>query len=557
MTEAELQAHYKQSWAERDDYTKAVLNSTSKKIVVVAGPGTGKTTLFSKMLEGKNGDALTLTFINALVDDLSLGLYGMSEVKTLHGFSASFLKKTINARVFPKLCEVIKEDAVILMGEDINFDELFQIGSGKAEYFTFYKARKDFYGKYYGFTDVVYALGQYLAANPHKIPAYKQIVVDEFQDFNPAEVAVIDLLADRSPTLVAGDDDQSLYTDLKKADPQHIRHKHGGTNGEYAAFVLPFCSRSTRVIVEAANDVVRKAKASGLLQGRIEKPYLYFPCKEKDAEGRQNPLINYTTMYQTQLARYMADEISLVAAVERKKFEVLVVMPPQLKKVSLPKLANALKKKGFKNISTPDASYVNEPTFFDGLKVLLEDKDSNLGWRVVAKTLLSPADFRNLIQTADGKPVSELLGVAHRKDVRALLALLRKVQNNEDVPKDKLEFLLERIGLVPHEIAKAQLHNDLLEQEMAQQGTPRAIKDIHITITTIPSSKGLSGDYVFITNFDDTYYSQDKQGGVGDKDVFNFLVALTRAKKKAFLISSKAAEPTLLGWIASDKLERQ
>ena len=189
MTEEELEALYEQSAAERDGHTKAVLSSASKKIVVVAGPGTGKTTLFSKMLEGKNGDALTLTFINALVDDLSLGLYGMSDVKTLHGFSASFLKKTISAKVFPKLCAVIKEDAVILMGEDINFDELFQIGSGKAEHFAFYKARKDFYGKYYGFADVVYALGQYLSANRHKIPAYKQIVVDEFQDFNQAEVA--------------------------------------------------------------------------------------------------------------------------------------------------------------------------------------------------------------------------------------------------------------------------------------------------------------------------------------------------------------------------------
>ena len=85
MTEAELEALYKQSWIERDDHTKAVLNSTSKKIVVVAGPGTGKTTLFSKMLEGKSGDALTLTFINALVDDLSLGLFVIFPRKNRQG----------------------------------------------------------------------------------------------------------------------------------------------------------------------------------------------------------------------------------------------------------------------------------------------------------------------------------------------------------------------------------------------------------------------------------------------------------------------------------------
>ena len=32
-----------------------------------------------------------------------------------------------------------------------------------------------------------------------KVPKYEQVVVDEFQDFNKLEVALIDLLSDKNP----------------------------------------------------------------------------------------------------------------------------------------------------------------------------------------------------------------------------------------------------------------------------------------------------------------------------------------------------------------------
>ena len=83
----------------------------------------------------------------------------------------------------------------------------------------------------------------------------------------------------------------------------------------------------------------------------------------------------------------------------------------------------------------------------------------------------------------------------------------------------------------------------------------RGIKNIPITITTIPRSKGLSGDYVFITNFDDNYYIENKKKGISDIDVFKFLVALTRTKKKLFLISSKKEIPTFLKWINKSKIK--
>ncbi|MGH2569526.1 MAG: AAA family ATPase, partial [Bacteroidota bacterium] len=228
---------------------EAIVTSTSLKKVVVAGPGTGKTYLFRKIVEGKT-NTLTLTFINALVEDLSLELYGTSDVKTLHSFARSQLGKVVKGvKVYPKLS---------------------------------------------GYSDIIFALAKYLEREKEKIPAYDQVLVDEFQDFNKLEISLIDLLSEKSQILLVGDDDQALYDDLKSASAEHIRERFGDSETEYQPFGLPHCRRCTRVIVDAVNDVVSNAKDKGVVQGRIDKRYEYFEEREKDLESENNPKIIYS-----------------------------------------------------------------------------------------------------------------------------------------------------------------------------------------------------------------------------------------------------------------------
>lgn len=92
---------YEAARLEREKHVDAILSSKSKKKLVVAGPGTGKTYLFERILEGKK-ESLTLTFVNALVEDLSLKLYGLSDVRTLHGFALKILKKAEEKRAKEK-----------------------------------------------------------------------------------------------------------------------------------------------------------------------------------------------------------------------------------------------------------------------------------------------------------------------------------------------------------------------------------------------------------------------------------------------------------------------
>src|SRR5262249_26389675 len=115
-----------------------------------------------------------------------------------------------------------------------------------------------------------------------EIETYDTVLIDEYQDFNRLEALLLDLLATRSPIIIAGDDDQALYSQLRNSSPEFIRARYAG--GEYARFELPFCMRCTEVIVRAVGDIVTQAQRQGLLTGRINKRYdPYPPCKAADS----------------------------------------------------------------------------------------------------------------------------------------------------------------------------------------------------------------------------------------------------------------------------------
>src|SRR5690242_15834698 len=189
MVEPDRSQAYARATIERQTYLDKILNSTAAKKIVVAGPGTGKTYLFKRMLQGKK-KSLTLTFINSLVEDLSLELYGMSEVRTLHSFARGLIK---NAAVFPKLSRIIRDDYRLLSDKDVDFDRLFYQREDHNSDIDFYRGRRKYYAAY-GYTDIIYEATLMLEKERNKIPSYEQILVDEFQDFNRLEVSLIDLL---------------------------------------------------------------------------------------------------------------------------------------------------------------------------------------------------------------------------------------------------------------------------------------------------------------------------------------------------------------------------
>lgn len=547
---------YTRAKKERQNYVDAVLNSKSKKNIVVAGPGTGKTFLFKEVLKGKK-NTLTLTFVNALVEDLSLELCGLSEVKTLHGYarSALGLATSDSVKVYPKLSEVIKEDAKILLDKDINFDHIFNNRDDGNENIKFYKKRKDYYDKYYGYSDIIFAIVKYFEDKKDKIPTYEQVVVDEFQDFNKLEVSLIDLLAEKSPTILAGDDDQALYA-FKSATTEYIRERFSPSNSQYTSFTLPYCSRCTSVIIGAINDIITAATSNGNLKDRVSKEYKYFDDEKKDKECDRHSKIIYSQKYAAQIPWFIEKSLSEIAEIERGPFSVLIISPT---KVQIRTVATALKNKGFENVQFIDRNDDKEPALMDGLKILLDESMSNLGWRIVCKSLMNSQDFKTLIETTnndDSVSICKLITQTLKTEVDTALKVLKAIKNSKKVSNEDSDKLFKMIGRDPYVLVKDQLKDELIFGSQ-KNGNP-GLRKIPIKATTIQSSKGLSADYVFITHFDDQYFIKNKDKvTISDQDICNLLVALTRAKKKVFLVSSNTKkQPKFLDWINKDKIEK-
>ena len=80
-----------------EEAVQRILKSNSRRKLIVAGPGTGKTTLFKKLLESSPGDRksrLVLTFITNLRDELEKVLSDLANVSTLHGYCQALLRRT-------------------------------------------------------------------------------------------------------------------------------------------------------------------------------------------------------------------------------------------------------------------------------------------------------------------------------------------------------------------------------------------------------------------------------------------------------------------------------
>lgn len=553
----------------RKEHVDAIVNSPSNKKIVVAGPGTGKTCLFEQILKGKT-KTLTLTFVNALVEDLSLELCGLSDVRTLHGFALNILKKAEekrakekkvtekNIKIFPKLSKVIEEDAEILRNKEIDFDYLFHNRDDDNVHIQFYKKRKDYY-ECYGFSDIVFAAIKYFEKNKDMIPNYKQVVVDEFQDFNTLEVSLIDILVEKSPVLLAGDDDQALYESLKSASPNHIRQRHSNKDSGYTAFCLPYCSRCTRVIVEATNDIITNAKKCGYLSSRISKPFRYFDNEKKDKDSDKNPKLIYGQFEWRQIPWYIQHHIGNISQEVRDKFTVLIISPT---KTQCRFIVKAMKEYGFKNVHSAKKRGSERPTLLDGLKLLLDAKreydQCNLGWRIVAKCIFDDTDFKKILGDTDKDAPPLFSGLIEKadkkKEISQMLTTLRAVRDAKKTEDEKLTDLLEKLGVDPYQMAKEWLKDEIKPKATTVYNP--GIRKISITATTIQSSKGLAADYVFITHFDDRYFIKDEdKSKISDQDICNFIVALTRAKRKVFLFSSDTRKkPLFLKWIDKKRI---
>jgi superfamily I DNA/RNA helicase len=491
----------------------AVLGSSSQRKLVVAGPGTGKTTLFRRLLlqsPGEPEERIVLTFINTLKDDLEDDLSGLARVFTLHSYCLGLLHRhallrgslSTAFRCCPGLASLIAEDWEFIQGGKTPRFVAEMRNLAADNNLSFYVARGDYYDAV-DFDDSVYRAYDGFRLGLEAPPRYGLVLIDEYQDFNALEAGVIDFLGEANPIVVAGDDDQALYGQLRDASWDHIRLLR--LSGTFEVFTLPFCMRCPSVVVDAVRDVIKRARELGRLKGRIAKPYKHF-APVKGADSVKYPkIVTVQTSVQSRNVNYMGryiekavesipeDEIAEAASSGYPAALVIVAKPYR------DQVVGYLEGAGYDVDSGTESS-----TSIDreaGLVILTENPRSNLGWRIVLEAD-RPEFLRDaVVRTAD-----------------------RTVEFVEAIPPDYVERVLAEVSAYePATVPEA------CEGTDTEQQNPR------IKVTSFEGAKGLSAAHVFIAGLHDGELPHDSSN-IRDIEICKFIVGLTRTRKQCTLI---------------------
>ncbi len=268
-------------------------SDNSKIIRVVAGPGTGKSfglqRRVARLLE--QGQAprkiLAVTFTRTAAQDLkkeiqSVGVDGSDKViaKTLHSFCFGLLsKKNIieNTGRYPRPMLEFEQKPMLY---DINnafgklrdkqkrlqaFEAAWARLQSEEPGFPLDEVDKQFERevllwlkthKAMLFGEMIIETLHYLRNNPRcaERREFDHILVDEYQDLNKAEQAIIELLASNCNLAIIGDDDQSIYS-FKHAHPEGIREfpqTHPGCD----AIDFDQCRRCPKKVVTMASRLI-------------------------------------------------------------------------------------------------------------------------------------------------------------------------------------------------------------------------------------------------------------------------------------------------------------
>jgi DNA helicase-2/ATP-dependent DNA helicase PcrA len=281
----------------------AIAGSDARRIGVLAGPGTGKTSfglmrrVVRLLSEGVPGSRiLLLSFTRVAAADLrdkvaALEVSGVENItaRTLHSYCFGLLQGEAVLELTHRVPRILLKHEVDLMLRDLGSDlgdirarrerlEAYQAGwaRGDTDYpggatdsqdSRFERATMQWLQDHRAMLigEVVPLAYKYLRDNPSAAErgAFDHVIVDEYQDLNRLEQELLDLLAENGSLCVAGDDDQSIYS-MRYANPTGILNFID--RDETEAHAITVCGRCPQQILTMANSLISHA------QGRDKAP---------------------------------------------------------------------------------------------------------------------------------------------------------------------------------------------------------------------------------------------------------------------------------------------
>jgi DNA helicase-2/ATP-dependent DNA helicase PcrA len=264
-----------------------------QQLRVVAGPGTGKTYALMRRVarlleEGAQPERiLAVSFTRTAATDLvhklaALGSPGANQVaaKTLHSLSFGLLSRNAVFQLLGRVPRPLMDHELDTMICDLapqfggkrpvrKFVEAFEAAWARLQHHDpawpqdatdqrfdrELKAWLRFHNAMLVGEVIPLAL-DFILQNPGHpaIPVYEHVLVDEYQDLNRADQALIDAISGQADVTVIGDEDQSIYS-FRHAHPEGIDEyprTHAGTHDE----LLNECRRCPQRIVAIANSLI-------------------------------------------------------------------------------------------------------------------------------------------------------------------------------------------------------------------------------------------------------------------------------------------------------------
>ncbi|MDO4484389.1 MAG: UvrD-helicase domain-containing protein [Clostridia bacterium] len=398
---------------------------------------------------------------------------------------------------------------------------------------------------------------------------FRYVMVDEYQDTNPAQYHLVKLLTDRSRNLcVVGDDDQSIYG-WRGADIRNILDFEKDYP-DARVIKLEQNYRSTANILDAANQVIahntgRKEKALWTEEDAGEKIRLYTAADEREeAAWVANRMVQLNRqgegygkmaiLYRTNAQSRVLEEMLMRAAIPYKVFggqkfydrkEVkdiiaylrIIVNPAD--DVSLRRIINVPKRAiGDSTVEVLAAhAAANDMPLFSALADLPESLSARPRKNVTEFMVL----LSTLMAMKEMMPLEEFVETLINQT--GLMSQYQKEDNDE--ARARVENIQEFMGAVS-EFAKNTENatlEDYLENVSLVTDLDRA-DDNHgfVTLMTLHSAKGLEFPDVFITGLEEGIFPSSRS--VMDEEKVEeerrlAYVGITRARERLFITRAR------------------
>lgn len=559
---------------ELDQYQESAYRTTEKRVLVVAPPGSGKTTVMLRrlrhLLEGgvKAAEILVLTFSKASAVEMEERFRGERGEKpffgTIHGLCYKLLREKRGnlAMIYGKEEYLLKgkiqkelkldvEDTESILRDISRFkvwshlqegenhptfkDELFRQAFALYEKERMAKGLLDFDDLQ---IEVLKAL-----ENPGELQRlqtrYTHLLIDEFQDLDPVQLKIIQVLSRGQSLFGVGDEDQCIYA-FRGSDPRGMIDFEEMFSGK--KLYLKYNYRSTENIVNYAGEVIRfnalrNAKELRASRKGTRKITKIFPETQElmlmdiAQEIRKGQFGSYAVVYRTnregmRIKEYLRREGIRFSSRDRYNFFSSFMAQDLLDylRAAYQNDRNAflrIANKPFRYMTKEDMRRIRQG---EDLTQVLLDPEKN------SYSILKNREFLKDLAGIKGKPtakvvdyVARVLGYEEYLEAYAK----RTGRDQEDLLED-LEELKE----------VAALYDNPMDLLAASSETTSETSE-NVLLSTVHGVKGLEFDMVFVVNAVEGYMPHSASLSNLEEERRIFYVAITRAKEELHIYSPR------------------